>query len=51
MKKSGIIKVLRAKDKLENQIVDKGFDVGDYNFDEWVEMVNKEINKKGKKND
>ena len=41
MNKKDVMKVLKTKDKLENEMLetDQGFDVGDFSMDEWVDMV------------
>lgn len=41
MKRKDIVKILQAKDTLENELLseDSGFDVADFSFEEWVDML------------
>ncbi len=42
--KEDVVKILEAKDKLENEYVNtESGDVGDFSFDEWVNMVCEEL--------
>ena len=44
MEKEDVVKVLKVKEKLENEVVDDGNDVGDFSFNEWADMICEELN-------